>query len=162
LVATTIARALALPQMEGQPAETSLKRFLREKRLLLVLDNFEHLIGVAPLVPELLGACPDLVLLVTSREPLRVTGEREYPVPPLQRSLRETIAWSYALLSVAERQLFRRLAVFAGGWTLESAEAICTDGSWPRTNFIQDRSREGILGDRPDAAASEASQSPTA
>src|SRR5205085_7839390 len=47
---------------------------------------------------------------------------------PRQQTLRATIDWSYALLSEPERALLRRLAVFAGGWTLEAAEAVCADG----------------------------------
>jgi predicted ATPase/DNA-binding transcriptional LysR family regulator len=56
---------------------------LRESRVLLVLDNFEHLLEAAPALPELLAAAPGLTLLVTSRLPLRVAGEREYRVEPL-------------------------------------------------------------------------------
>jgi predicted ATPase len=60
-----------------------LRAYLREKKLLLVLDNFEHLLEAAPEVTGLMEACPGLVVLTTSRAPLRVRGEREYPVPPL-------------------------------------------------------------------------------
>lgn len=199
--------------------------FLAQQRLLLLLDNFEHLLAAAPLVTELLRGCPGLQVLATSRASLRVSGEQEFPVPPLavpdpntlptvevlsgyasiglfvnragrvrpdftltadnaaavaaicagldglplaielaaarirtlaprtllerlqqvsntpslglliggsrdaparQQTLRDTIAWSYDLLNDEESELFRRLAVFAGGWTLESAEAVCT------------------------------------
>jgi predicted ATPase len=53
-----------------------LRAYLREKRLLLVLDNFEHLMEATPEVSELLGFCPDLTVLATSRAPLRLRGER--------------------------------------------------------------------------------------
>ena len=53
------------------------------RRLLLVLDNFEHLTPAAPVVGQLLAACPDLVILVTSRDVLRLPGERDYALPPL-------------------------------------------------------------------------------
>src|SRR5205085_641872 len=56
----------------------------RDRRALLVLDNFEHLIGAAPQVTALLLACPALKILVTSRARLRVGGEQEYRVPPLE------------------------------------------------------------------------------
>src|SRR5690606_12567551 len=67
----------------GQNIEEMLKPYLREKRLLLILDNFEHLLPAAPLVSELLKATPNLKVLATSREALRGHGELEYPVPPL-------------------------------------------------------------------------------
>ena len=57
--------------------------YLREQRALLVLDNFEQVLGAAPFVAELLAACPRLKLLVTSRAVLRLYGERDYAVPPL-------------------------------------------------------------------------------
>src|SRR5215207_9361112 len=56
---------------------------LGQRRLLLILDNYEHLLTAAPLVSEWLAACPQLVVLVTSRERLRLQGEQVYPVPPL-------------------------------------------------------------------------------
>ena len=80
LVVTTVARALGLRESEG--SETLLAR-LKEKRLLLVLDNFEHVLGAAPDVAGLVEACPDLTVLITSRASLRLRGEREYPVAPL-------------------------------------------------------------------------------
>src|SRR4029077_7236486 len=62
---------------------TDLKSYLRARRLVLVLDNFEQVMGAAPLVAELLGAAPGVVALVTSRMVLRLSGEHEFPVPPL-------------------------------------------------------------------------------
>ena len=179
-------------------AKNGLAEHVGERELLLLLDNLEQVIEAAPELSALLGACPNLTLLVTSRELLRVTGEVEYRVPPLaereavslfceraqvepspeieelcarldnlplavelaaararaltpaqilarlsqsldlleggrdaeprQHTLRATIQWSYDLLSDDERQLFRRLSVFAGGWTLEAAEKVCGAG----------------------------------
>jgi predicted ATPase/class 3 adenylate cyclase len=224
LVIPTIARVLGLRETSGRPLLDTLKGHLREKRLLLLLDNFEQILPAAPLVAELLAACPGLKTLVTSRAVLHLRGEQEYALPPLacpdpkrppqveslaqyaavalfvqraavvksafaitdesapaiaeichrvdglplaielaaarikllsprallarmerrlplltggahdlperQRTLRDTIAWSYDLLDEPERRLFRRLSVFAGGFTLESAEAVCDeDGS---------------------------------
>ena len=68
----------------GRSSHELLRAYLREKRLLLVLDNLEHLMEAAPEVSALLGSCPDLTVLITSRAPLRLRGEREYPVPPLK------------------------------------------------------------------------------
>jgi transcriptional regulator with XRE-family HTH domain len=83
LVIPTIARSLGVREAEGQTSREALRAHLRDKRRLLVLDNFEHLVEAAPEVAELNESCPDLVVLVTSRAPLRVRGEQEYAVPPL-------------------------------------------------------------------------------
>jgi predicted ATPase len=175
---------------------------LRERELLLVLDNLEQVVEVGADLAALLEASPRLAILATSREPLRVRAEVEYPLKPLaeapavelfrqrahtvdpgfeamyerltelcerlermplaielaaarvkvlsaeellirldrrlplltagardaparQRTLRATIEWSYDLLDEDERRLFVSLAVFAGGWTLDSAEQVC-------------------------------------
>ena len=168
---------------------------LSGRRVLLLLDNFEQVLGAAPAVAELLVALPRLDVLVTSRSPLHVQGEHEFAVPPLlpaqasllfserstdgsseavdeicrrldylplaielaaartrtlspakmlerldrhlpllqggprdaperQRTLRAAIDWSHELLDPNERRLFRRVSVFAGGWTLEAGEAV--------------------------------------
>ncbi|MBL8146273.1 MAG: hypothetical protein JNL34_07805 [Anaerolineae bacterium] len=83
LVVDVIARALGLEADGSAPMEDRIKYFLRARRALLVLDNFEHLLDAAPLVGELLAAAPGLTVLATSREPLRVYGETEYAVQPL-------------------------------------------------------------------------------
>jgi predicted ATPase len=174
---------------------------LRTREALLLLDNFEHLTEAASAVSSLLAGAGRIKVLVTSREPLHVSGEREYPVlplpddaavalfveraraarptfepnpavahicrrldglplaielaaarvkslppaallerlerrlplltggprdaPPRQRTLAATLEWSYELLDDREKQLFARLAVFAGGCTLEAAEEVC-------------------------------------
>ena len=186
LVVETIARTLG--------ARSGLAEQIGDRTLLLLLDNFEHVIDAAVELALLLGACRNLRFLVTSRELLRVQGEVEYQVPPLaqdeaedlfcarsrlprddeiavlcrrlddlplavelaaartavlspaqirerlsqrldlfrggrdadprQQTLRATIEWSYELLSEPERQLFARLAVFAGGCTFEAAEEV--------------------------------------
>jgi predicted ATPase/class 3 adenylate cyclase len=181
-------------------AKNELADHIADKRLLLLLDNFEHVVGAADDLTALLGSCPNMQLLVTSRELLRLPSEQTYPVPPLepeegtelflararatdpgfvtsaavrelcarleqlplalelaaarlrvlspeqllvrlssrldvlkagrgvdprQQTLRATIEWSRDLLNSEERTFFRRLAVFAGGCTLESAEEVC-------------------------------------
>jgi predicted ATPase len=175
-------------------AKDGLAEHIGERQMLLLLDNLEQVVECAPQLSQLLEACPNLTLLVTSRELLRVQGEVEYAVPPLaeseavelfcaraqvdaddtiaelcrrlddmplavelaaartgaltpaqilarvslrldllrggrdadprQQTLRATIEWSYELLSEEEQQLFARLSVFAGGCTLEAAEAV--------------------------------------
>jgi predicted ATPase/class 3 adenylate cyclase len=83
LVASAIAQALDVRETGGQPLNERLKDYLRAKQLLLLLDNFEQVVDAAPLVGELLAAASGLKVLVTSRMPLHLSGEREYAVPPL-------------------------------------------------------------------------------
>jgi predicted ATPase len=222
-VCRAIGRALGLVE-EGPLPPERLIAALAQKQLLLLLDNFEHLLAAAPLVTEVLRACPHVHVLATSRAALRLSGEQEYPVSPLpvpdpthlpaledladyaavrlfvdraarvrpdfalttdnagavaaicarleglplavelaaarirtlpprsliermqrsaltplgllaggardaparQQTLRDTMAWSHDLLSERERALFRRLAVFVGGATLDAVEAVCS------------------------------------
>ena len=226
LVVSAIAQALGLREMGGRPLRNRLTEYLHERHVLLVLDNFEHVVAAAPEVASLLTTCPYLTLLVTSRDVLRLSGEHGFPVPPLTlpdpngippvadlmafeairlflaraqavhpgfsltvanaatvaaicarldglplaielaaarmghlplaallerlagtvqhpvglrvltggardlparlRTMRDAIAWSYDLLSPEEQRLFRRLAVFRGGFTLDAAEAAGT------------------------------------
>jgi predicted ATPase len=186
LVADTIAQTIG--------ARDSLADHIEQRELLLLLDNFEQVIEAAPELASLVERCPNLRLLVTSRERLRVRGEVEYPVLPLaqpeavalfcaraglepdgtvaelcrrldslplavelaavrtsvlsppqilerlsqrldllrggrdaearQATLRATLVWSYELLDEQEKRLFARLAVFAGGCTLDAAEKL--------------------------------------
>src|SRR5256885_12792801 len=85
LVANSVVAALDLRDQAGtQPAQI-LASYLREKRLLLVLDNCEHLLGeAAQLVAEVLRAAPNVRVITTSREPLQVPGEQVVAVPPLE------------------------------------------------------------------------------
>ena len=181
-------------------ARNTLAEHIGDKSMLILFDNFEHVIGAAAELATLLVACPNLNLMVTSRELLRLPGEHAYPVPPLevqegidlfverararvpgfastaavselcsqlenlplalelaaarvgvlspeallerlsrsldllkggrgidprQQTLRATIEWSHELLDQDEQRLFARLAVFAGGCILESAEDVC-------------------------------------
>src|SRR5947208_5571103 len=204
LVLPTIAQALGLKETGGLPPEDALERFLHDRELLLVLDNLEHLLEASPEISDLVLSAPSVNASLASRAPLRVSAEREYPVPELvdrdavalfneraraikpdfrldghappvaqicsrldglplgielaaarakvlsptallerldrrlavltggardvpdrQRTLRDTIAWSYELLDETEQRLFSRLAVFVGGFTLVAAEQVC-------------------------------------
>jgi predicted ATPase/DNA-binding winged helix-turn-helix (wHTH) protein len=216
LVVSTIAGVLNVQESGARPIEELLVASLRERSVLLTLDNFEHVLAAAPLVTRLLGGCPRLKILVTSRAVLHLAMEYNVLVPPLavppahasgtqalqfpavhlfveraratghgvgehpaeiaaavdvcrrldglplaielatarlrvltpvalaqrlggrldllkggssdlparQKTLRDAIAWSYELLDSDEQKLFRRLAVFVGGWTLEAAEEV--------------------------------------
>ena len=83
LVPETIARALEIQEEPGRPMIETLSERLAEVEALLVLDNFEQVIAGAPVVSSLLSAAPSIRIVATSREALRVDGEREYPVPPM-------------------------------------------------------------------------------
>jgi predicted ATPase/transcriptional regulator with XRE-family HTH domain len=225
LVIPTIATAVGVHQITGESLLETLGQFLQHSQLMLVLDNFEHLLGAAPIVADLMTHCADITMLVTSRAPLRVRAEHEYPVLPLglpphqpppsrellsqseavrlfadraravepnftlnnenvsaiaeicyrldglplaielaaarirmlppstllarlerrlplldsgardaplrQRTLRDTIEWSYDLLDATAQLMLQRLAVFVGGCTLEAAEAV---GQHPSTH----------------------------
>ncbi len=218
LVMPTIAQTLAIKEREGLLLLDLVKLVLQDKRLLLLLDNFEQVVAAAPQIEHLLSLCPQLTILVTSRAVLHLQAEQVFPVAPLalpdlskdlapegiaqaaavalfmqracsllpsfqltaanaraiaevcirldglplalelaaarvrllppqallvrlsqrlqlltggprtlparQQTLHNTIQWSYDLLGHEEQALFRRLAVFVGGWTLEAAEAL--------------------------------------
>jgi len=230
LLLPTIADALGVSVAADRQGLEQLGTFLRGKQMLLVLDNCEHLPDAAPALADLLGSCEPLKVLATSRAPLHIRGEREFPVPPLalpdparlpppaalaavpavalfmdravavrpdfvvtpgnaaavaeicirldglplaielaaariklltpgamlgrmglllplltggardlparQRTLRDTIAWSYDLLTGSERVLLRRAAVFAGGWTFEGLEAISEAAGDPSLGLL--------------------------
>ncbi len=83
LVIPTIAQALGINEDGGRPLQSFLQAYLREKHLLLLLDNFEQVTAAAPELAALLSSCPDLKVMVTSRAVLHLHGEHEFPVPPL-------------------------------------------------------------------------------
>lgn len=231
LVAYAVAAPLGVTEYPGQGVVETLTTHLRQRRLLLILDNCEHVLpGCAELAGTLLAACPALTVLATSQERLAVPGERRWHVPPLalqddrsapeaegaegaeairlfceraraqsesfaltpataadvaeicrrldgnplaielaaaravtmgptailhrleqrfrlltsgsrsgparHRTLEAAIAWSFDLLSEPQRVLLRRLSVFEGGITLESAEHVCSDEALPVDEVI--------------------------
>jgi predicted ATPase/class 3 adenylate cyclase len=83
LVVRTIAHALGVTETGEKPVLETLKDYLRDKQVLLVLDNFEQVVEAAPVVSQLLLTSPGLKVLVTTRIVLHLYGEREFPVPPL-------------------------------------------------------------------------------
>ena len=104
LVATSIAQVFGMQEVGNERLDQRLKGFFRDKGFLLVLDNFEQVVEAAPLVADLLAACPGLKVLVTSRMRLRVSGEHEHVVPPL--GLTEQVKHA-ALEDVAESEAVR-------------------------------------------------------
>ncbi len=109
LVLPTLAHALKLRESEDYPLLEHLKAYLHSKCLLLLLDNFEHLLDAAPLLTELLAACPLLKILVTSRTVLHVQSEQEFTVPPLSvPNLRQELAYEEIQRSPAVRLFLER------------------------------------------------------
>lgn len=104
LVANAVAAALGVIENPDEPLLNTLKRVLGPRTLLLLIDNFEHVIAAAPLISELLAASPRLQVLATSREALRLSGEQEYPVPLL--SVPTTPASPESLLESGAGALF--------------------------------------------------------
>src|SRR5207244_1318125 len=84
LVASSVAQALGLGESGDRPLAETLVESLRDKQLLLVLDNFEQVLEGAPLVAQVLARCPQVKVLVTSRAALNLQGEYELAVPPLE------------------------------------------------------------------------------
>ena len=131
LVATAVLRSLGLREAEGRTASETLRSQLREKRLLLVLDNIEHLLDASSEVAALIEACPRLVVLATSRAPLRVRGEQEYPVPPLALpSSTRNIAGDDVLAAPSGRLFLERARAVSPGFHIsernaEAVAAIC-------------------------------------
>ena len=82
-IATSVARAIGLQVVTDRPLVSTIAASLTGRRVLLVLDNFEHLVEAGSFLTEILANSPESVAVVTSREPLRLYGEQEYPVPSL-------------------------------------------------------------------------------
>jgi predicted ATPase/DNA-binding CsgD family transcriptional regulator len=110
MVLSTITNTLGLQESGSAPATDSLHTYLRDKRLLLVLDNFEHLMPAAPVVGELLTTCPNLKLLVTSREVLHLRAEQQFSVPPLAVPDRKHVAQVQSLTEYPALELFLQRA----------------------------------------------------
>jgi predicted ATPase/class 3 adenylate cyclase len=106
LVLPTIAQTLAVSEQPGEPLDQTLGRFLSGREVLLLLDNVEQVVEAAPSLAGLLADAPGLRLLVTSREPLRVSGEREFPVEPLP------VPQANASVDVARLSEFDAVALF--------------------------------------------------
>ncbi len=106
LVVTTIAQAFGIRETSGQPLTASLMMAIGDRQALIVIDNFEQVVLAAPLLSDLLGNCPRLSVLVTSRIPLHLYGERVIAVPPLAVPDPDQLASYDRLHAVAAVQLF--------------------------------------------------------
>jgi non-specific serine/threonine protein kinase len=106
----TIAATLGVHEVAGETVLRTLSDFLKDQRLLLLLDNCEHVLDVAPDVATLLATCPTLTILATSRESLHVRGEREFPLPPLPVPAADRLPSLEELARVPAVALFVHLA----------------------------------------------------
>lgn len=114
LIPSVIAQTVGVRETGGQTPAESLKDFLRNSPgapMLILVDNFEHLVAAAPFLPELLAVVSSLKILVTSRAALRVNGENEFPLPPLDLPDRKALPSLEALSHYAAISLFVQRAV---------------------------------------------------
>ena len=116
LVPGAVARAFGVRESGDRPVAEILEAVLQDRHLLLVLDNLEQVVGAGPWLAHLLAACPRLTALVTSRAPLRVTGEHRYEVPPL------TVPTSTAPVSVETLPSYAAVSLF-----VQRAQAVSPD-----------------------------------
>jgi predicted ATPase/DNA-binding XRE family transcriptional regulator len=124
LLLDNIAHALGLRESAGRSLREVLKAALRDRQLLIILDNFEHLTRAATDVAELLAMCPRVQVLITSRSPLRIRGERELPVRPLALPDPQQPPTINSLVDVPSVQLFvQRAEAVSPSFELTEANA---------------------------------------
>ena len=133
LVIPTLAQTLSVGDTGGPAALERLITYLRDRQVLLVLDNFEQVLGAAVAIPELLAACARVRVIVTSRTALRVSGEREVVVEPLQlpgpaRRAREAPDASASTAQIGECESVR---LFVDRAQAVKADFVLTDASAP-------------------------------
>ena len=176
LVPRTIAQVLGIPETAGQSLQDSLIVSLRDRQVLLILDNFEHVLEAALVVAELLSAAQDLKVLVTSREPLNLYGEVVFKVPPLALPEPADVESLDTLSQIASVRLFvQRAQAVNDQFFLDQANAaavaeLCTrlDGlplaielAAARSNLFEPRSLLNRLDRRLDLLASRARDLPS-
>ena len=93
MLSSAIARSLGVKEVPNQSVMETLEEYLSNKEILLVLDNFEHIVPAGPLVTDLITACPELKVLITSRTALHLYGEFQVAVPPLAMPDSDTPQW---------------------------------------------------------------------
>jgi predicted ATPase/DNA-binding CsgD family transcriptional regulator len=124
LVAPAIAQLLGLREAGQESLVARLQAFVRDRQLLLVLDNFEHVLDAAPLVTDVLSAAPNLCILVTSRTRLRLSGEHEHVVPPLEvADPNEQISYGAAAESPAVQLFVARACAVRESFALTAENA---------------------------------------
>jgi predicted ATPase/predicted Ser/Thr protein kinase len=124
LVLPTLAQTLGLREAPNTTVLQSLQQHLRDKELLLVLDNFEQVVAAAPLVSALLVTAPRLKVLITSREVLQIQGEQEFPVPALALTHLKQLPPPAELAQVAAIKLFvQRAQAVKPGFRIDDSNA---------------------------------------
>jgi predicted ATPase/DNA-binding CsgD family transcriptional regulator len=124
LVPSSIAQSIGLPDSQGPSLVEHLASYLRDRKLLLVLDNFEHLLAAAPVVAELLAPARALRIVVSSRSPLRVSGEQECPVPPLAVPQPDALTTAQSVAGCESVRLFaERAAAAVPGFSVDEQNA---------------------------------------
>jgi predicted ATPase/DNA-binding CsgD family transcriptional regulator len=124
LVPRSIAQGIGLQDSRGRPLLEHLSGYVRTRKLLLVLDNFEHLLSAGGFVAELRNASTQLRILVTSRSPLHLSGEQEFPMPPLKMPQAESAISPAAVLACDSAQLFTvRAAASVPGFAVNDQNA---------------------------------------
>ena len=119
-----ISQTLRISETESQSTVQELLAALRHRHMLLILDNLEHLMAATTFISQLLSTCPNLTLLVTSREALHLYGEYEYPVPPLALPVQRDHARVADIVAVEAVQLFQQRALAANPHFALNAENI--------------------------------------
>ena len=151
LVLTTIAQTLGVKTIGGQPLLDVLKAYLRDRCLLLVLDNFEQILTAASLAMGLLSGAPNLKVLVTSRAVLHLSGEREYPVPPLALpDLRQPLALERLTQYAAVALFIQRVQAIKPDFHVTDDTAPCRGGDLCPLGRLTPGTG---VGSRPDQAA---------
>jgi predicted ATPase/DNA-binding XRE family transcriptional regulator len=125
LVLGAVARQLGVDERDATPLASLLALALRDRRMLVVLDNFEHVLPARDAVLELLPACPGVVVLVTSRVALRVRAGREYPVAPLALPATGDADRSPAVELLVDRAEAAGVELAADAATSEAVAGIC-------------------------------------
>ena len=143
MVPSAVASALGIREHGGTSLNETLRESLRVQHLLLVLDNCEHVLdGCASLIHDLLAACPHLTILTTSREPLRVSGEVRWPVPPLEQAVELFVERGRAVqpdfgLTLESEALFADICARLDRMPLAIELAAARIGSMPPQSLLQ-------------------------
>jgi len=129
LVPVAVAQSIGLQDARGGPVLEHLSRFVGERRLLLVLDNFEQVLAAAEFVQQLLADCTGLRIIVTSRSPLHVSGEQQFAVPALHVPQEGALLSASSVAGCESAQLFAaRAAALVAGFTIDDRSAAAVAG----------------------------------